>query len=583
MALRTQTKELRVLAADAGTKLRLFLARNFRDIMPLRQDVISALRKKAVHVNGDLTLDTHILKEGDTVRVEMSLVDLYTRRLQVLGTELKFCDSDLAVVMKPAGARMCDIGWAVPATLLVSGDEKYKDISTEPWIVVNEIERGSQGLVVLARDAKIQQELAEKINTGQITFRFGALCHGKIEQSLVNSVTLQSLEAASVSGDNSEETTPLDLWCEYNRIPADIFNHVEIHIESVTRSPNVGHLTMIKASVGHAAHASLVLRRYMHLIGHPIVGSQTYARPLANHRDKGILMSLTGVTLSATDARYEPVTIDVPIPQKIMSVCEREVMFYERRQKKAREELEQSDVLPADGAELAADGIPAAYITGTKDFCGHTFRVSKNTLIPRPSTETLVSAAVEFLEKAAGSQAAPQVLDLGTGTGCILLSILLKVPAARGVGIDISPAALDIAQANVALHGLASQAKMLPSDFESFAADEKVLRQSPYDFIACNPPYISPHKAVRMTRMIEHEPQLALIAEDGGFQAYSAIHRSLMANMEILQPAGCIGFEIGKGMERIVRNIFYDWTEVGAYNDNQGYLRVLVFQRPVLC
>ncbi|KAJ1941079.1 hypothetical protein FBU59_003607, partial [Linderina macrospora] len=421
----------------------------------------------------------------------------------------------------------------------------------EPWIAVNEIERGSQGLVVLARDARIQQMLADKISSGQIAFRFGALCHGKIEQSLLDSVTLDSLEAASLVGDGTEEPTPLNLWCEYNRIPSDIFAHVNVRVESVTRSSNVGHLTMITASVTHAAHASLVLRRYMHLVGHPIVGSQTYARPLANHRDKGILLSLTGVTLPASEMSFGHVNIDVPVPQKLLAVCEREVMFYERRQNKAREELEQSDVLPADGAELAADGIPAAYITGVKEFCGHTFRVSKDTLIPRPSTETLVDAAVRCVENAAVMQTTPRILDLGTGTGCILLSILLKVPVAHGVGIDISPAALEIAQANVALHELHSRATTLPSDFESFATDKNVLKQSPFDFIACNPPYISPSKATRMTRMIEHEPQLALIAEDGGFQAYTSIHKSLMANLEILQPAGCIGFEIGKGMERI--------------------------------
>ncbi|KAJ1955087.1 hypothetical protein GGI12_005643, partial [Dipsacomyces acuminosporus] len=226
------------------------------------------------------------------------------------------------------------------------------------------------------------------------------------------------------------------------------------------------------------------------------------------------------------------------------------------------------------------DGKPAAYITGLKEFDGHIFKVSKDTLIPRPSTETLVAAAVQCLDNVKDSSRSPRVLDLGTGSGCILCSVLLKSTGAFGVGIDISQPALDIAQANCRLHKLCERTALLQSSFETFTADADVVAAGPYDFIACNPPYISVTKAARMASTIGHEPPLALVAEDGGFQAYRGIYKSLTSNLSVLTSSGCIAFEIGKGMERGVRGIFKDWNEVGSFSDSHGFLRVLVFQRP---
>ncbi|KAJ2327227.1 hypothetical protein GGH92_010091 [Coemansia sp. RSA 2673] len=83
-----------------------------------------------------------------------------------------------------------------------------------------------------------------------------------------------------------------------------------------------------------------------------------------------------------------------------------------------------------------------------------------------------------------------------------------------------------------------------------------------------------------MLNTVGHEPMLALVAEDGGYQAYRVIHASLANNLDALAPGGCVAFEIGKDMEKGVRRIFSDWTEVGTFKDDWGFLRVIVFQRP---
>ena len=119
---------------------------------------------------------------------------------------------------------------------------------------------------------------------------------------------------------------------------------------------------------------------------------------------------------------------------------------------------------------------PVAQITGRRLFWGRNFRVTPDTLDPRPETEVLVAEALSrpFLKMA----------DLGTGTGCILISCLLDMPMASGLGTDISPAALAVAQGNAAAHGLGTRARFVQSDW--FAAID-----GRFDLIVSNPPYIA--------------------------------------------------------------------------------------------
>ncbi len=171
---------------------------------------------------------------------------------------------------------------------------------------------------------------------------------------------------------------------------------------------------------------------------------------------------------------------------------------------------------------------PVAQITGRRLFWGMEFRVTRDTLDPRPETETLVAEALErpFLK----------VLDLGTGTGCILLACLKGMPMARGVGVDLSPAALVVAVANAQDLGLADQAKFQRSDWFSDVAGA-------FDLIVANPPYIAASEMADLAPEVrDWEPQLALTPGGDGLDAYRSLAQGVGAR---LMPGGRVLLEIG--------------------------------------
>jgi release factor glutamine methyltransferase len=154
---------------------------------------------------------------------------------------------------------------------------------------------------------------------------------------------------------------------------------------------------------------------------------------------------------------------------------------------------------------------PVAQIIGQRLFWGLSFRVTSDTLDPRPDTETLVAEALK----------APfqTLLDLGTGTGCILLSCLHAMPQAQGLGVDVSPAALAVAEGNAQSLGLAARAQFQPSDWFSTVTGL-------YDLIVSNPPYIAADEMPTLAPEVrEWEPHLALTPGGDGLTPYRIIAR----------------------------------------------------------
>ncbi|KAJ2645897.1 hypothetical protein IW137_001664, partial [Coemansia sp. RSA 1287] len=287
-------------------------------------------------------------------------------------------------------------------------------------------------------------------------------------------------------------------------------------------------------------------------LDHPIAGSQNHTRPLTNHKDKGTLQAFVSAKFPSL-ATNSIVTVSEDVPPKLLNVCAREAKFFDRRKEQARVEMEK---LSASDSALDLDltkCVPAAYVSGRKEFCGFVFHVTTDTLIPRPSTETLVDATVEFVNKRTDCKTDTNIMDLGTGSGCILLSVLLRTTNTRGIDIDISTPALSVAHSNNNRHKLTHRAEFVHASFETFTIDPHVVSRGPFDFIACNPPYVSSTRASRMRASIENEPMLALVADNGGYQAYRDIHTALAADARVLARDGCIAFEIGKGMENGVR------------------------------
>ncbi|RVT84095.1 peptide chain release factor N(5)-glutamine methyltransferase [Rhodobacteraceae bacterium CCMM004] len=208
---------------------------------------------------------------------------------------------------------------------------------------------------------------------------------------------------------------------------------------------------------------------------------------------------------------------------------------------------------------------PVARILGRRGFWGREFAVTPDVLDPRPETETLVALALE--------RPFARVLDLGTGSGCILVSLLAERPKARGVGTDVSDAALAVAARNAEAMGVADRAELLCADwFEGVPGR--------FDLIVSNPPYIAADEmAGLMPEVRDHEPHAALTPGGDGLGAYRAIAAGLDAR---LHPGGRVLLEIGPTQAAAVSDLLRagGLGDIGVHLDLDGRDRVVSAAKP---
>lgn len=209
-------------------------------------------------------------------------------------------------------------------------------------------------------------------------------------------------------------------------------------------------------------------------------------------------------------------------------------------------------------------GVPVAKIIHQKWFYGLPFYTNKYTLDPRPDTETLVAAVI------ADNPQNPKILDLGTGTGCIIISLVKNIHGATGTAVDISRRAIRVARQNIKTHKLNDKIKIIRGSFASpKITDEK------FDIIVSNPPYIA-RGDTRVDAGAMHDPRIALYADNNGNAAYEQIAKNAK---HWLKKSGRIYVEIGAGASDTVKKIFESnrWKFVRAEKDLSGITRVLVF------
>lgn len=211
-------------------------------------------------------------------------------------------------------------------------------------------------------------------------------------------------------------------------------------------------------------------------------------------------------------------------------------------------------------------GMPVAKIIGQKWFYGLKFYTNKHTLDPRPDTETLVSAVVSDCD----NNTPRRVLDLGTGTGCIICSLVKNIPNMSGVAVDVSGAALRVARKNIVSLGLANLIKTLRGSFNN----RKLVREQ-FDVIVSNPPYIA-RNDVRVDDGAKYDPVRALYAKKNGLSAYESIAKNAK---NWIKQGGNLYLEIGMGQGADIKNIFHKngWNFVRSENDLSGIERVLIF------
>ena len=209
-------------------------------------------------------------------------------------------------------------------------------------------------------------------------------------------------------------------------------------------------------------------------------------------------------------------------------------------------------------------GEPVAYITGKKEFWSKNFVVNYSTLVPRPETELLIYKVIDFFKNKKIN-----ILDIGTGSGCILLSVLKELNLAIGTGIDISSSAIQIAKINSKNLNLLNRSKFKVFDFNKYTFGK-------YDLVISNPPYIPSREMKNLSKdIINFEP---LVALDGGLDGLDQIKKVIYKSNYLLKRNGLLALEIGYNQYRKVFNILRDngYREINKEYDYNGNVRCII-------
>jgi len=226
----------------------------------------------------------------------------------------------------------------------------------------------------------------------------------------------------------------------------------------------------------------------------------------------------------------------------------------------------------SESLEARAQGKPLQYITGRQEFFGLEFEVNNDVLIPRPETELLVEAALSIVSP----NETPFICDVGTGSGCIVITLLHKLARARGIAFDISAAALAVAERNATRHGVQERLSFVTSD--CFAGLEPAFGQT-FDLIVSNPPYVAERAVDGLQREVrDFEPPVALTAGEDGL---SVIRRLLIEARAYLKSGGFLIFEMGFDQHDAVKELIDEnaWKLLEIYDDLQGIPRTVALMK----
>lgn len=208
---------------------------------------------------------------------------------------------------------------------------------------------------------------------------------------------------------------------------------------------------------------------------------------------------------------------------------------------------------------------PVSHLVGYRQFYGRNFKITPDVLDPRPETEILIEIALRHQFK--------RVLDLGVGSGAILVTLLAETPSAKGVGTDISSQAVLIAGENSSSHGVSDRITLPVSNWFDDVGGQ-------YDLIVSNPPYIAAHEMDDLQPEVrDHEPREALTDEADGLTAYRTIAKHALNH---LSPGGRILLEIGPTQADVVKSLLQNagLAEIAVFQDLDGRDRVIAAQAP---
>ncbi|WP_165864589.1 peptide chain release factor N(5)-glutamine methyltransferase [Capsulimonas corticalis] len=281
--------------------------------------------------------------------------------------------------------------------------------------------------------------------------------------------------------------------------------------------------------------------------------------------------ALTRATAMLAAAEVETPRLDARLMLEWTLKCRREDLAREPE----REIGERERIIFEKAVALRALRRPLPYITGEQYFYGRPFKINRAVLIPRPETEMLVSLGLEKLSQAPQ----PRIADIGTGSGCIAVSLACERPEARVWATDLSGDALKLARKNVVRYDLTDRLTLLHGDLLA-----PLPRDTPFDLIVSNPPYIAEHEIPHLQPEVrDYEPALALSGAPGatGDDGAALYRRLLQDSLGYLRPNGWILLEVGQGQADTV----IAWAEslgyldAAAHDDMSGIPRVIQARR----
>ncbi|KAJ3356661.1 hypothetical protein HDU83_000523 [Entophlyctis luteolus] len=508
------------LSVTSVGKLSAFLRKHLSAISSLRsaKDVETAIRSGNVEVNGrKVTKPAHSVQVNDTVTVLLSGLKSSTNPLAIqtnaLGVRIVKDTSTVSVVWKPAG--VCAWGNSQDSTLL-QNLLPFVGYTGELVGVIPQLASSTAGLVVCCKNEPVFERLKKLYDEAQITETWTVLCSGNVSDIRGNlaknaTFTIDSELDGEKTQKRNSQTKPFcsgikaKSMCTYLSSSRSR-NYKATHVSTLLLSP----VQETRPAIDQA---------FRHL-------SQTLHPPISPE-----YVALTGLEFKLD----EELEIFLPPPRKFANLLVREHEAW-----KAKREDEMTTLtkfLPSCEIQGAVskldDGSPLPYILGFEDFSGLRFVINENVMIPRRGTEILVERVVQLHKGRRFEPGSPRILDLGTGSGCLLVSILARVETAFGVGIDISKLALEVARRNASMI-LKSGSRAAFGEASFLSVSDYLLGLKPvvpFDCIVTNPPYLSQNlwESDRLYARQRHEPHVAVVSGVTGTEAYEEIRRGLDA------------------------------------------------------
>ncbi|KAI8079872.1 S-adenosyl-L-methionine-dependent methyltransferase [Halteromyces radiatus] len=546
-----------------GVRVRKWIMTHYRHIVNSKENTRQSFKRGEISVNGVPCEETRILQENDIVQLDYNKTKEQIQRIAHIPIDIAYQDAHMAIIWKPPG-----INYSIFDKAIRYHFKNPCDLIWTPYC----LQKAASGLLLIAKTQSGKERMIERYNQGAIQLGMQVLCHGQVPPNL-STVALETDIHGTDNNNDEEEEDVVDNAVNDLSIASGTQLFKSFDVVSVTRSNNSDYLSSVRLQL-QTPWSSAAVRRFFFHRGYTIIGNSAATRPLKTHKDKGLYMTLYSIKM---DKLFEDGTIQVmrDIPDKFKFIVEREQRFWERACERRIKEMRQA------GLDISMDSVesfgkePLAYTLGEKTFHGLRFEINKACLIPRPSSETLVDAAIDWLREETTRKR--RILDMGTGCGNLIVSILAKVEDVEGVGVDISDDALMMARKNSdQLLQDSGRVRFLCKDMAQVTFNDTF---GLVDLIVCNPPYLDPTVTMTSSQQqmaLSYEPSEALYAKHQGFEWYMILSQ-LAPNL--LAMDGRVILECGKGMKDRILLIWTGWHLVKTIKDKQGWDRCLVLVR----